>query len=259
MEFANEFRMPPGPGVEVVETPRYRITFQPDYRVPGPNSASWMRCAPDEVDRTIDEVRALFRARRLPLMWILDPAHEPADLPERLIARGARPDPSSPTVAVMVLPSDASLAMPEVRGLQLRDALIDLDTFRIADAVNVEGFGAAPRAADAEQRAAQERRWRGQVEAGNRRLLLASVDDEPAGSAGMALYPPDGATINGGAVIARFRGRGVYRAMVAERLRIAREAGAAGLSVWGGRMSAPILARLGFQKVGWRKFLLDDV
>jgi hypothetical protein len=47
--------------------------------------------------------------------------------------------------------------------------------------------------------------------------------------------------------------------MVAERLRIAREAGAAGLSVWGGRMSAPILARLGFQKVGWRKFLLDDV
>ena len=45
--------------------------------------------------------------------------------------------------------------------------------------------------------------------------------------------------------------------MVAERLRIAREAGVAGLSVWGGPMSAPILAKLGFVKVGWRRFYPD--
>jgi uncharacterized protein YgbK (DUF1537 family) len=45
--------------------------------------------------------------------------------------------------------------------------------------------------------------------------------------------------------------------MVAARLEIARHAGVAGLIVWGGDMSAPILGRLGFQKVGWRKFYLD--
>jgi GNAT superfamily N-acetyltransferase len=88
-------------------------------------------------------------------------------------------------------------------------------------------------------------------------MLLATVDGEPAGSSGLALFPPAGAIINGGAVLERFRGRGVYRAMVLERLRIAREAGAAGLSVWGGPMSAPILERLGFEKVGWRKFYLQ--
>jgi hypothetical protein len=44
---------------------------------------------------------------------------------------------------------------------------------------------------------------------------------------------------------------------VAERLRMAREAGVAGLSVWGGPMSAPILDKLGFETVGWRKFYLD--
>jgi len=49
----------------------------------------------------------------------------------------------------------------------------------------------------------------------------------------------------------------VYRAMVARRLEMAREANVAGLVVWGGPMSAPILTRLGFQTVGWRRFYVD--
>ena len=55
----------------------------------------------------------------------------------------------------------------------------------------------------------------------------------------------------------KFRGRGVYRALVAARLDIARRAGVAGLAVWGGDMSAPILAKLSFEKVGWRRFYRD--
>jgi GNAT superfamily N-acetyltransferase len=60
--------------------------------------------------------------------------------------------------------------------------------------------------------------------------------------------------MNGGAVRPRFRGRGVYRALVAARLDITRNAGAAGLVVWGGHMSAPILERIGFETVSWRRF-----
>jgi len=30
-----------------------------------------------------------------------------------------------------------------------------------------------------------------------------------------------------------------------------------GLTVWGGHMSRPILAKLGFEKVGWCRFYLD--
>jgi hypothetical protein len=45
--------------------------------------------------------------------------------------------------------------------------------------------------------------------------------------------------------------------MVAERVKIARQAGVDGLCVWGGDMSRPILARLGFETVGWRRFYLD--
>lgn len=54
-----------------------------------------------------------------------------------------------------------------------------------------------------------------------------------------------------------FRGRGIYRALVAARQNIARRAGVDGLTVWGGDMSGPILSGLGFQKVGWRQFYLD--
>jgi len=83
------------------------------------------------------------------------------------------------------------------------------------------------------------------------------VDGEPAGASGMSVFPPAGAILQGGSVRPKFRGRGIYRALVAARLDIARGAGVSGLTVWGGDMSAPILAGLGFEQVGWRRFYLD--
>ncbi len=161
VDFANRFRQPAAPGIEVVETSRYRITLQPDYPVPGPNNVAWIRCSPDEVDGMVDDVRAVFRARRLQSMWILDPEVEPEDLPNRLAARGVTPDQLSPEVKVMVLGVATNLAPPAVAGLRMHDALADAESFRQANAV------------------------------------------------------------------------------------------------WGGRMSAPTLERLGFQKVGWRRFYID--
>ena len=190
-------------------------------------------------------------------MWILDPDTEPTDFAERLAARGVMPEPHAPEVAVMVLPSDTSIEREPGGGIQLHDALSELGLFRKADAVNAEAFGERPRDTTAEQIAALERRRQNQLAAGNRRVVLATVDGEPAGSAGLTLFPPAGAIINGGAVREKFRGRGVYRAMVAARVEMARDAGVAGLSVWGGPMSTPILSKLGFAKVGWRRFYPD--
>lgn len=252
IEFANRFRQPPAPGVEVTETARYRLTLQPDYPIPGPNSAAWIRCSPPDAGAVIAEVRGIFAARRLPLMWIIDPETEPADFGARLELAGAMPEGHAPEVAVMVLPVDAELDAPSVAGLEMHDALADAELFRLADGVNAEAFHESAR-----DPGPQERRRANQLAAGNRRVVLATVDGEPAGSAGMTLYPPAGAILNGGAVRPQFRGRGVYRALVAERLRMGREAGVAGLQVWGGRMSAPILEKLGFEKVGWRRFYLD--
>jgi len=253
-DFANGWRQPREPGFEIIETPRYRIVLLPDFPVPGPNSASWVRCGAEEADEVIDEVTELFRRRNLPMMWVLDPDTEPAGFPEFLTARGVHADPHAPESAVMVLPIQVDVDAPPIDGLELHDGLAAPDAFRRVDAVNAEAFGGRAVGDDQGYAGQLERRRQNQLAAGNRRVVLATIDGEPAGSAGLSLYPPDGALINGGAVRPKFRGRGIYRALVAARLEMAREAGVAGLSVWGGPMSAPILARLGFETVGWRRF-----
>lgn len=254
--WANGFRQPPQPGWEIVETPRYRVIMQPDFPVPGPNSAAFIRCSAQEADDVISEVAALFDDRNLPVMWVLDPGTAPVNFADFLVARGLVPDPHGAESAVMVLPMPHRFVTEVVQGLELRDGLADLETFRAVDAVNAEAFAGRTVDEDPVYLAQLERRLRNQKEVSGRHVILATIDGEPAGSAGLTIYPPAGAVLNGGAVRAKFRGLGIYRAMVAARIEMAREGGVPGLSVWGGPMSAPILERLGFQKVGWRRFYL---
>lgn len=257
VEFANHFRLPSAPGTEVLQTEHYRLTLVPDYPTPGPNSVAWIRCDDAGAAALIEEVRALVAPRHLPLMWILDPETEPANFAAHLASHGILPEPHAPEVAVMVLAADAPVEVPAIAGLKMIDALADSETFRKADAVNADSFGVARRDQTPDQLATLERRRLNQLATANRRVLLATLDGEPAGSAGLNLFPPHGAILNGGAVLERFRGRGLYRALVAERLAMVRESGAPGVSVWGGPMSKPILARLGFETVGWRRFYSD--
>jgi GNAT superfamily N-acetyltransferase len=257
VEFARNHRAQPAPGVEVIATPRYHIALQPDFPIPGPNSVSYVRCRPDEADEVIREARATFAPYHVPVMWIIDPGTEPPDFAESLAKHGIVPNPHGFEFAAMVLPIDAKVEGPPVPGLEFLDPLVDLETFRKMDAVAAEAFRSDAFGDDPETIVMQERRRLSSIASGNRRFLLATIDGEPAGSSNVALFPPVAATINGGAVRPKFRGRGVYRAMVAERLRMASEAGVEGLVVWAGDMSGPILAKLGFEKVGWRRFYLD--
>lgn len=190
-------------------------------------------------------------------MWQLDPEMEPPDLADHLERHGIHPDPHGSEFAVMVLPVDATVDAPQIPGLEIHDALADLAKFMKANAAAAEAFQSPVPGDDPEYIAMQERRRLNLLAAGHRRVLLAIVDGEPAGTAGLGLFPPGGAAINGGSVGPKFRGRGIYRALVAARLEIARNAEVDGLCVWSGDMSGPILARMGFETVGWRRFYLD--
>jgi GNAT superfamily N-acetyltransferase len=264
LDFANHHRQPAAPGIEVVVTPRFQASIQRDFPIAGPNSVGWIRCEAAEAGDVIREARAIFASHHLPFMWTLDPEAEPQDFADHLAKHGAQPDPHGAEAAVMVMSIDATVNSPPIKGLEIRDALADLETFRMAEGAALEAFGQeipSPRQGRGSGKndyiAMMERRRLNFRAEGNRHRLLATLDGEPAGSSGMGVYPPAAAILQGGAVRPKFRGRGIYRAMVAARQEIARQAGVDGLTVWGGDMSAPILAGLGFEKVGWRRFYLD--
>jgi GNAT superfamily N-acetyltransferase len=78
---------------------------------------------------------------------------------------------------------------------------------------------------------------------------LAWIDGRAVGAAGAA-DAEHGINLFGGAVVEGARGRGVYRALVAKRWAFAAGLGKPALTVQAGRMSRPILERIGFQKIG---------
>jgi len=88
------------------------------------------------------------------------------------------------------------------------------------------------------------------------RFYLAHCDGVPVGTAGLAYRPAlDAIYLTGGNVLPEYRGRGVYRALVAARVADAR---GARLAATHARVqtSAPILERLGFvTAVAYRVFL----
>jgi GNAT superfamily N-acetyltransferase len=236
----------PQVGVLVDRTPERIVELRPSFPIPGPNHVCLVRCAPGRVAPMVGEARELAATHGLRCMWALDPDARPPDLPERLAACGIVP---ADEVDVMVLPATAGLAPPGA-GVEVVDALRDAATFSAAEAVQAAAFGHGPAPGQ-----------RGRFEEGradpHRHFLLALVDGEPAG-AGWATAWPDGVLMNGGAVAPRFQGRGVYRALVAERLALARRAGATGVAAQARPdTSGPILARLGFTTVGRCRFYDD--
>lgn len=226
-------------GTVLDRTPERVVQLVPNHPIPGPNSVSLIRCASDRVEPMVAEARALAARHGLRCVWVLDPDSRPGDLAARLAACGlAQVD----DLAAMVLPATARLEPPGP-GIALVDALAGGEAFRAAEAVQAAAFGGGPAPR-------QEGRFADGRADPRRRFLLALVDGEPAG-AGWATVFEEGVYLNGGAVAPAFRGRGVYRALVAARLDLARRAGVAGLSVSARRdTAAPILARLGFTEVG---------
>ena len=224
-------------------TPERLVELWPSFPIPGPNHVCLVRCAPERVDPMIDETRELAAARGMCCMWILDPDAEPADLGDRLTARGI---PQVEELDVMVLPVGATVASGDP-AIEIVDGLRDEATYQAAEAVQAAAFKRDGPLPGQPQRFAEAR-----ADAA-RRFFLALVGGEPAG-AGRAKVHPNSVPVHSGVVPPRFPGRGVSRPLVAARLGLAREVGAAGLGVQAKPdTSGPILSRFGFRTVGrWR-------
>ncbi|MBS44885.1 MAG: GNAT family N-acetyltransferase [Nocardioides sp.] len=199
-------------------------------------------------------VLAQARRTRLPelLFWVRLGA-EP-DLDERLLALGGRPE---ETLDVLAL--DLAAGVPDTGRVDAAVELVwidDVETLRAAHEVFVAVFGGeVPPPARLEVEALQtsiDRR------AGLGGALVALLDGEPVGAAGLTVADDGTSRLWSGAVLPHARGRGVYRALLGARLAYGAEQGSP-LALVKGRVesSGPILRRCGFTAYGEeRSYLL---
>lgn len=218
---------PDGPITRVVGLHhRGMITGPPDLGVDGP-----------ELAELIARQRDFFAARGESVEWKTRGHDLPADLPQRLVAAGFAAEP----METVLIGSVAELAEPvTVDGVTVREVDADEDMRRIA-AMSSEVWDT-------------DRGWLAAELIGRDRertvVVVAEADGRVVSSARLEFEPgTEFAGLWGGATLAAWRGRGIYRALVAHRARVAAARGTRYLQVDATDDSRPILQRLGFTAV----------
>jgi hypothetical protein len=243
-EYPNSFA-PLGPKDVRIETSRYTLWMGSGSNW---NTVQRQHLTADEIGSTLEEVRALLRERgRDSTQWEVGSAAEPADLVDQLLKRGLVRD-KDPVAAGLVLTTAPPKAEPGLVARRVKT----FEEYAAANAVQWEAF--EPPAEDvAKARALLEQRW---LESPN--MMHAVWLDGEMVAAGTAAPTDFGVLLFGGATVPRARGRGAYRALLRARWDEAVRNGTPQLFTQGGAMSAPILQRVGFKKVGEIQLLLDE-
>ncbi|HZS24399.1 MAG TPA: GNAT family N-acetyltransferase [Gaiellaceae bacterium] len=192
-----------------------------------------------ELDALIARQVERFRELGLPFEWKQHGHDGPAFLVERLLAAGFAPE-EQETVLVAAI-AELDLAVEPPAGVTLREVRERPDLERIAE-LEGEVWGASQtfRAADLERELAADP------------AALRVFAAEAGGAvvcAGWLRFPSatEFATLWGGSTLERWRRRGIYRALVSARARVALEGGRRYLEVDAAPASRPILERLGFR------------
>ncbi|MEU8619467.1 GNAT family N-acetyltransferase [Streptomyces sp. NPDC048623] len=229
---------PDGPGARVERD-------GPVVRQTGPahgwNGVFWSGLTPDDADAAIAAQIRHFRAAGRTFEWKLYGHDGPADLADRLLAAGFVPDERETVMVAEAAAVSAPVDLPD--GLELRP-VTDEEGVRMVVQVHDRAFGG--------DSSRLGRRLLDQLaEApGTVTAVVALADGEPVSAARLELPPgTDFAGLYGGGTVEAWRGRGLYRALVAHRARIAAARGYRHLQVDAADTSRPILARLGFAEL----------
>jgi GNAT superfamily N-acetyltransferase len=194
----------------------------------------------EELDALIARQVQVFAERGESFEWKLHGHDRPADLPDRLRAAGFVPEEAETVVIGRVDAVAAEPSLPD--GVVIREVREPGDFGRIAR-LQESVWHSDPGWVDdlAEERAADP---------DGLRIFVAEAGDLTV-CAGWVRFPSgtEFVTFWGGATLPAWRGRGIYRALVAHRARLAAERGRRYIEVDASEDSRPILERLGFVAV----------
>lgn len=200
-----------------------------------------------DVDALVEEQVRWFRDETpvATFEWKTRGHDRPADLPERLRAHGFEPEPVETVMIGRAELLAGSVALPDGVVVRRAGAGGDLrEDVRRASATAAAIFGRAS-AGDLEERA--ERLVREPELVG---LWLAEAGGEVVASGRLEVVPgTEFAGLWGGGTLEPWRGRGIYRALVAARARAALDLGVTYLQSDCTDMSRPILERSGLEAV----------
>jgi hypothetical protein len=238
--------MPIGPGDERIVGPDYVLWLGASDH-PACTVVQRIRFRDDNVAERVAEVRAILRARgRKQATWEISPSSTPRMLATCLHALHMHPF-EEPIAAAMLL------AEPPARTSSVRAARVTTVDDCVAAFEVLNTVFAERTETPAERRARAE----STLAVGQSAIFLARLDGEPIAAA-HSIYFPSAVLLGGAATLPAARGRGAYRALITARHDDAAEQGTPTLAIQAGRMSRPILERLGFQTVAEIQILLDS-
>ena len=225
------------PDAVVIDWPDWGQVSTPSLPYPNRNVIFRARLSPADAEARIAAVVDEHRRRGSGLRWIVGSDSTPADLGDRLAAAGLRR--LSDTLAMW---APTTLGMPPTDGVRL-ERMTDGNLDAVIG-VWAEGWGLG-----ADMRPVLRRDLLRALSDPSLGVIgwLATVGDEPAGS-GLVKSARGSGVLQGASVRPELRGRGVFRAVVRQRLEALRDAGTRFACVFAdSESSAPILERLGFQ------------
>ncbi len=204
----------------------------------GWNGVVWSDLDHSTVDAAIAAQVRYFTALGRAFEWKMYAHDQPADLPDRLRAAGFVAEPDETLMVAETRDLSTSTELPD--GVHLRP-VIDAAGAELMAQVHDHVFGTNSSwiARHVLPQLAEEpaTMW----------AAVVMAADVPVSAARMEMPPGAAfASLWGGGTVSDWRGRGIYRALVALRARIAAERGYRYLQVDASSQSRPILQRLGF-------------
>jgi GNAT superfamily N-acetyltransferase len=246
-----EVYLPASPSVEKLELPDCVIVDETGFPYAPAGGVHRIRFGVSGVEERVTELRAMFRERgRDEFTWWAGTSATPGDLEERLLGLGASPFADDPVVAMMVSTTEP----PDVVGIEVRP-VERIEDFSIARELAWSTTDSTDEQLARTRETLQER-WEWRQRLGRAVTFLAYVDGEPVAAGDMVLLPFAG-FLSGATTLPDFRGRGAFRALVRARWDEAVRRGTPALTVGAGKMSRPILERIGFTTVAEQHLLVD--
>jgi GNAT superfamily N-acetyltransferase len=206
------------------------------------SSITWSELTSDSADAVIAAQVRYFAARGTPVEWKLYDYDQPADLARRLLAVGFVADDEELMLVAETAAIDSEVRLPD--GVRV-DLVTDQAGVEAMMAVHDLAFTGHPSPELGERLATQLIQAPELVQ-----MVVATASGVPVSAARVEFIPgTDFAGLWGGGTVPAWRGRGIFRALVAYRAGLAAARGYRYLQVDALPASRPILQRLGFEPV----------